>query len=52
MEALSAERAQSEMPENYRTVAVLCDIEDLSYDEVARSVDYLLAPARSRLYRG
>jgi RNA polymerase sigma-70 factor (ECF subfamily) len=40
-----------ELPENYRTVIVLRDIEGLSYEEIARITDSTLEAIKSRLFR-
>jgi RNA polymerase sigma-70 factor (ECF subfamily) len=44
--------AVSELPEDFRTVVLLCDIEGLSYEEIAEFVDIPLGTVRSRLHRG
>jgi len=43
--------AMSSLPENYRTVIVLRDIEGLSYEEIARITDSTLEAIKSRLFR-
>jgi len=45
-------RAVSGLPEHFRTVVILCDIEELTYEEIARFVDCPLGTVRSRLHRG
>lgn len=40
------------LPESYREVVVLVDLEDHSYDEAARIMDLPVGTVRSRLYRG
>lgn len=45
------QRVLGELPENYRTVIVLRDIEGLSYDEIARVTDSTLEAIKSRLFR-
>jgi RNA polymerase sigma-70 factor, ECF subfamily len=40
-----------ELPENYRTVVILRDIEGLSYEEIARITDSTLEAIKSRLFR-
>ncbi len=40
------------LPEEFRTVIVLCDIEGLSYKEIAEAVDCPVGTVMSRLYRG
>ena len=41
----------AELPENYRTVVVLRDIEGLSYEEIARVTGSSLEAIKSRLFR-
>ena len=40
------------LPEDFRTVVILCDIEGLTYEEIAQFVDCPLGTVRSRLHRG
>ena len=40
-----------ELPDNYRTVIVLRDIEGLTYEEIARVTDSTLEAIKSRLFR-
>ena len=40
------------LPEDFRTVVILCDIEGLTYEEIAEFVDCPLGTVRSRLHRG
>jgi RNA polymerase sigma-70 factor (ECF subfamily) len=44
-------QALLELPENYRTVIVLRDIEDLSYEQIAQVTDSTLEAIKSRLFR-
>lgn len=44
--------AVSNLPEDFRTVVILCDIEGLTYEEIAQFVDCPLGTVRSRLHRG
>jgi RNA polymerase sigma-70 factor, ECF subfamily len=44
--------AVSELPDDYRTVIILCDIEGLTYLEIARFVECPIGTVRSRLHRG
>lgn len=45
-------KAMETLPEDFRTVVILCDIEDLSYEEIAEFVDCPVGTVRSRLHRG
>jgi RNA polymerase sigma-70 factor (ECF subfamily) len=44
-------RAIASLPENYREVVILCELEEMSYEEVARALDCPLGTVRSRLHR-
>jgi RNA polymerase sigma-70 factor (ECF subfamily) len=44
--------AVADLPEDFRTVVILCDIEGLSYEEISEFVDIPLGTVRSRLHRG
>ncbi|WP_201931682.1 RNA polymerase sigma factor SigE [Nocardioides donggukensis] len=46
------ERALSELPPDFRAAVVLCDIEGLSYEEIAGILDAKLGTVRSRIHRG
>jgi len=43
--------ALRQLPENYRTVIILRDIEGLTYEEIARITDSTLEAIKSRLFR-
>ena len=45
-------KAIAALPDDFRTVVILCDIEGLSYEEIAEFVDCPLGTVRSRLHRG
>jgi RNA polymerase sigma-70 factor (ECF subfamily) len=45
-------QAIADLPDDFRTVVILCDIEGLSYEEIAAFVDCPLGTVRSRLHRG
>jgi len=44
--------ALSELPDIYRVAIVLCDIEGLSYDEIAAALEINLGTVKSRIARG
>jgi RNA polymerase sigma-70 factor (ECF subfamily) len=46
------ERALSTLPPEFRAAVVLCDVEGLSYDEIAQIMDAKLGTVRSRIHRG
>lgn len=45
-------RALADLRPDHRVAVVLCDIEGLSYDEIASILDVSLATVRSRIHRG
>jgi RNA polymerase sigma-70 factor (ECF subfamily) len=44
--------AIASLPDEFRTVVILCDIEALTYEEVAAFMECPLGTVRSRLHRG
>jgi len=44
--------ALTDLPEEFRTVVILCDIENFTYEEAADFVDCPIGTIRSRLHRG
>ncbi len=46
------ERALDSLPEDFRTVIVLCDLEGLPYNEIAAILRCPVGTVRSRLHRG
>jgi RNA polymerase sigma-70 factor (ECF subfamily) len=44
-------RAIHTLPENYREAVVLCDLEEMSYEEAAEALDCPVGTVRSRLHR-
>jgi len=45
-------KALESLPEDFRTVVILCDIEGLSYEEISEFVECPIGTVRSRLHRG
>lgn len=45
-------RALSDLPPTHRVAVVLCDIEGLSYEEIAQILDVNIGAVRSRIHRG
>jgi RNA polymerase sigma factor (sigma-70 family) len=46
------QRALDELPPDFRAAVVLCDIEGLSYEEIAATLNIKLGTVRSRIHRG
>jgi len=46
------ETALASLPEEFRVAVVLCDIEGLSYEEIASALGVKLGTVRSRIHRG
>ena len=46
------QRALDTLPPEFRAAVVLCDIEGLSYEEIAATLDVKLGTVRSRIHRG
>ena len=46
------ERALMKLPAEFRAAVVLCDVEGLSYEEIAVILDAKLGTVRSRIHRG
>ncbi len=44
--------ALSQLPEDFRTVVLLCDVEGYTYEEIANMLDVPIGTIRSRLHRG
>lgn len=44
-------KAVLSLPEHYREVVVLCDLQEMSYDEAARVMECAVGTVRSRLHR-
>lgn len=43
--------ALESLPEDFKTVIILCDIEDFSYEEISKIVEIPIGTVRSRLFR-
>jgi RNA polymerase sigma factor (sigma-70 family) len=46
------QHALDALPEDFRAAVVLCDIEGMTYDEIAEVLDVKLGTVRSRIHRG
>lgn len=44
--------ALARLPEDFRTVVLLCDVEGYTYEEIANMLDVPIGTIRSRLHRG
>ena len=44
--------ALTRLPEDFRTVVLLCDVEGYTYEEIANMLDVPIGTIRSRLHRG
>jgi RNA polymerase sigma factor (sigma-70 family) len=44
-------KAINELPVDFRTIILLCDIEEFSYEEIAKIIDIPIGTVRSRLFR-
>jgi RNA polymerase sigma-70 factor, ECF subfamily len=45
-------KAVASLPENYREVVILCDLEEMSYEQAAQALECPVGTVRSRLHRG
>ena len=48
----SVQRALAELPDDFKTIIILRDIQELSYDEISKIVDVPLGTVKSRINRG
>jgi RNA polymerase sigma-70 factor, ECF subfamily len=46
------DRALQTLPPTFRTAVVLCDVQGLSYDEIAQATGWPIGTVRSRIHRG
>lgn len=46
------DRALEELPEEFRSAVVLCDVEEMSYAEIAEILEIPIGTVRSRIHRG
>lgn len=46
------QQALEALPPHFRTAVLLCDVEGLSYDEIARAMNTSVGTVRSRIHRG
>lgn len=46
------EHAMNRLPPDFRTAVVMCDVQGLTYEEIARSTGWPLGTVRSRIHRG
>jgi len=46
------EQALAALPQHFRTAVLLCDVEGLSYEEIARVMNTSVGTVRSRIHRG
>ena len=46
------QRALLALPEEYRLAVLLCDVEEMSYEEIARVMECPVGTVRSRIARG
>ena len=51
-DSIDVARALQQIPEEYRVVLVLADVQDLPYEEIARVLDVPLGTVKSRVHRG
>jgi RNA polymerase sigma-70 factor, ECF subfamily len=49
---LDAASALARLPEDYRVVLVLADVQDLPYEEIAKVLDVPIGTVKSRVHRG
>ena len=50
--SVEIQRALEDLPEEFRVPVVLCDVSDLSYEQIAATTGVPIGTVRSRLHRG
>ncbi len=50
--SIDVARALQQIPEEYRVVLVLADVQDLPYEQIARVLDVPIGTVKSRVHRG
>jgi RNA polymerase sigma-70 factor (ECF subfamily) len=50
--AIDVRRALLQVPEDFRAVLILCDVQDLSYEDAAAALGIPVGTVKSRLHRG
>jgi RNA polymerase sigma-70 factor, ECF subfamily len=48
----SIEQAITELPKTFRTAVVLCDVQGMTYEEIAEATGWPMGTVRSRIHRG
>ena len=48
----NVQRALAELPDDFKTIIILRDIQELSYDEISKIVEVPLGTVKSRINRG
>ncbi len=48
----SIEQAITELPKTFRTAVVLCDVQGMTYEEIAGATGWPMGTVRSRIHRG
>jgi RNA polymerase sigma-70 factor (ECF subfamily) len=46
------QRAHGSLPDDFRVPVVLCDVSDLSYEQIADATGVPIGTVRSRIHRG
>ena len=48
----NVQRALADLPDDFKTIIILRDIQELSYDEISKIVEVPLGTVKSRINRG